>query len=162
MSKRQKIQIWGLILVSAGGWILVGSLIASMNWSDRHYETVNGALTKSLIERSNLSEELERMRNQLKVTEQELATLRYQISGSSSKLAGLPDHVRQKLRAGAVAKYMTIQRAKLRSGPSTQSQELAILSPKTPIEVVGLASDGQWLKVVRVGYVHNDLLRPLQ
>ena len=157
---RKNIKKWGLILAAVGGWVTACSLILVMNWSERNFDVVNQALTKSLAERSDLMAELVRLEDRLQASEQRASALEDRSAHSQSKLAGLPDHVREKLAAGAVAKYMTVKRAKLRLGPSTQTQELAILSPDTPIEVLGLADGGEWLEVVRVGYVHNDLLRP--
>lgn len=159
---RKTIQRWGLILAAVGGWITACALFLVMNSGEENFDVVNEALAKSLVERSDLKGELVRLRGQLEAAEQRMLVLEDRFVEAGSKLAGLPDHVRQKLAAGAAAKYMTVKRAKLRMGPSTQSQELAILSSDTPIEVLGLAAGGEWLEVVRVGYVHNDLLRPAQ
>lgn len=157
---RKTIQKWGLILAAVGGWVAASALFLVMDSSEENFDTVNEALTKSLVERGDLMDELVQLRGQLEAAEQRMLVLEDRSVEAGSKLAGLPDHVREKLAAGAAAKYMTVKRAKLRMGPSIQSQELAILSPDTPIEVLGLAAGGEWLEVIRVGYVHNDLLRP--
>ena len=124
---RKNIQKWGLILAAVGGWVTACSLILVMNWSERNFDVVNQALTKSLAERSDLMAELVRLEDRLQAAEQRASALEDRSADSQSKLAGLPDHVREKLAAGAVAKYMTVKRAKLRLGPSTQTQELAPL-----------------------------------
>lgn len=161
MSRSHKIQKSGLTLFAALGWITAAVLIFDESQAETQFESINTALIQSLVERRTLSQELERVTAKFDAAQQRLSVFENQIAEPKSRLDGLPDHVRQKLLAGAVAKYITKTRAMLRSGPSTQSLELAILLPKTPIEVLGVAPDGQWLEVARVGYVHYDLLRPV-
>ena len=156
----KKMKIWGLVLAAVGGWAVAGSMVLGMSFNENNYDAVNDALTKSLVERNNLTEELKRTKGQLEATKKKLLVFQNQSIGSSSQFVSLKERDQQKMAVGGALKYMTIKRAKLRLGPSIQSQELAILSPKTPLEVLGRAENGEWLEVVRVGYVHNELLRP--
>lgn len=161
MSRLRRVQTSALVLFAAAGWITAAVLALDDSRKESRFEVVNSALTDSIVERESLSQELEQVTALFNSAQQKLSSAQNQVADSSTRLDGLPDHVQEKLLAGAVGKYVTVTRAKLRSGPSTQSQELAVLSPETPIEVLGVAADGQWLEVARIGYVHNDLLRPI-
>lgn len=130
MSKARKILTRGLVIVGALGWIATPVVVIDRIRADMKLGAVHAALTRSLVERRTLSEELDRVT------------------------------ARQDFKAGGAAKYVTVKRAKLRVAPSTESQELAVLSPEVSIEVLGVEPNGQWFEVGQVGYVYHELLRP--
>ena len=130
MSKALKIIAQGLIIAGALGWIVTPVVVFDRTRAVNKLGAVHAALTRSLVERRTLSEELDRLT------------------------------ARQDFKAGGATNYVTVKRAKLRLAPSTESQELAVLSPEISIEVLGVEPDGQWFEVGQVGYVFHELLRP--
>lgn len=66
----------GLALFAALGWIVAGLLIADTMYGQNMTTSLQGALVRSQTERHELSKELERKANEIKVLEKRL--LRYQ------------------------------------------------------------------------------------
>ena len=65
------------------------------------------------------------------------------------------------LISGARQKYRTTTRARVRAGPGTNFDEVAILPSGITLPSFETAEGGNWQKVGCIGYVHNDLLEPI-
>jgi hypothetical protein len=161
MSKGQKFQSWGLSIVAVLGVSTSALLLIDANRGQDHFESFNRALTQCHVLRRELTASLEQTRSELQTTERKLLALENHAGVPSKMLGTLPEQVQKNLISNGSALYITLTRAKLRSAPSTQSDEIAILSPESRIEVFGIAPDGQWLQVSSTGYVYHELLRPV-
>ena len=65
------------------------------------------------------------------------------------------------LISGARQKYRTTTRARVRAGPGTNFDEVAILPSGITLPSFETAEGGNWQKVGCIGYVHNELLEPI-
>ena len=161
MSKGRTFQSWGLTIVAILCVTIPAFLLIEKSRSQSQFESFNTALTQCHVLRRELTESLENARSELQVTERKLLALEDHIGGRSNRSGGLPEQVQQGFVSNGSALNITLKRAKLRSAPSTQSDEIAILSPESRIEVLSIAPDGQWLEVSSTGYVYHELLRPV-
>jgi len=69
---------------------------------------------------------------------------------------------RQALPEDRSPQYRTKARAKVRSGPSTDTDEIAVVSAGKTIQVLESVENGTWYKVGGMGYIFHDLLEPVE
>ncbi len=94
---------------------------------------------------------------------EELRELNTKISAAGGELDKLRISAKQfeSLFSGARQKYRTTTRARVRAGPGTDFNEVAILPSGITLPGFETTEDGNWQKVGYIGYVHNDLLEPI-
>ncbi len=78
----------------------------------------------------------------------ELEDLRYRTKEYRSLLNELPE------------KYVTIAGSKLRAGSSTETAELGVVRPGTPLSVFRRNANQTWYKVSVTGFMYHELLKP--
>ncbi len=115
--------------------------------------------------RESLKEQTRQLGEQVKRLEDgkaELDSLLARMTGVKAQLdqlqADTSEH--QELLFGGALRYTTTTRAKMRSAPSTGSQELAVVPEGVSLEVFKRVEEGTWYKVGRIGYMYHELLEP--
>jgi|GEM_PF-6368809 len=143
-----------ITLASAG---LAAALLADRADLELKAEALENARLKSMLARDRLADEVESLKAQLSGAQgpdREDAAPDEVVS-----LKQLPEEVQAILAGGAENKVVTTSRARLRAAPSLEGEELAVVGAKVPLEVLGVAEDGQWVKTAFVGYVYRDLVQ---
>lgn len=75
-------------------------------------------------------------------------------------LAELQD--RQMLPEDGRLQFRTKARARVRAGPSTDTDEVAVVLAGKTIQVLEAVEDGTWYKVGGIGYIFHELLEPVE
>ena len=107
--------------------------------------------------------ELASMTAKIAPAKEELRELTTKINAGRDELGKLRANAKQlqALFSGARQKYRTITRARVRAGPETSFNEVAILPSGIALPSFETAEDENWRKVGYIGYVHNDLLEEI-
>jgi len=69
---------------------------------------------------------------------------------------------RQMLPEDGTLQFRTKARARVRAGPSTNTDEVAVVSAGKTIQVLEAVEDGTWYKVGGIGYIFHELLEPVE
>ena len=107
---------------------------------------------------------LEELTAALATGKAELLTLQSQIEGSQAELEKLESNVQtqQALLGGKILQFKTNARARVRAGPGTDTDEVAVVPAGETIQVFEIAEDGTWYKVGGMGYIFHELLEPVE
>lgn len=81
-------------------------------------------------------------------SETELKELRAKLSQASAP----PNQPGQEFR--------TVTRTRMRAGPTTEAEEVAVLSQGAKLQVVDTVEDGTWYEIRLLGYAFHELLEP--
>ncbi len=121
------------------------------------------ASRQELAENQAAAGRLETVTAELTTAQGGLAELLLQIDAAKERLDGLRTEARERqaLLNGTARNYVTISRARMRSGPTTSSEELAIVPPGTQLVALEVVEDGTWYKVGSVGFMYHELLKPV-
>ncbi len=94
----------------------------------------------------------------------ELLTLQSQIKGSQAELETLEPNVQkqQALLEGSTLRFKTNTRARMRAGPGTDTDEVAVVPAGKTIQVFEIVEDGTWYNVGGMGYIFHELLEPVE
>lgn len=105
---------------------------------------------------------LEQLRAELDAGEERLASLRSQIEASTAELDRLEAEIEEKgtERVDPGLEYRTTTRARVRTGPTTDANEVAVVAADQLVEVSGSSESETWYKVTVSGYMFHRLLRP--
>ncbi len=131
---------------------------------------LQGALEAAQSERSQLqqqveaTESLEELTAALEAGNAQLISLQSEIEGLQVELEPLRAEVQrqQELLEGSTLQFKTTTRAKVRAGPGTDTDEVAVVPPGKTIQVFEIVADGTWYKVGGMGYVFHKLLEPVE
>ena len=94
----------------------------------------------------------------------DLLSLQSEIEGSQAELEPLRAEVQkqQALLEGSTLQFKTTTRAKVRAGPGTDTDEVAVVPPGKTLQVFEIVEDGTWYKVGGMGYIFHELLEPVE
>lgn len=150
---------------------------AELSLSAKSKEAKELAALLESYRRGEKAANLEEVMKQLQTSRKELTSVTTKITSVKEELRELATKINaagdelDKLRAsakqfealfsGARQKYRTTTRARVRAGPGTDFNEVAILPSGITLPGFETAEDGNWQKVGYIGYVHNDLLEPI-
>ncbi len=97
---------------------------------------------------------LEELKAALATGKAELLTLQSQIEGSQAELETLETNVQkqQALLGDSTLQFKTNARARVRAGPGTDTDEVAVVPAGKTIQVFEIVEDGTWYKVGGMGY----------
>ncbi len=106
---------------------------------------------------------LEELTAALATGKAELLTLQSQIEGSQAELETLESNVQkqQALPKGNTLRFKTTARARVRAGPGTDTDEVAVVPAGKIIQVFEIVEAGTWYKVGAMGYIFHELLEPV-
>ena len=121
------------------------------------------ALRQDLSENQAAAGRIETVGAELATARGRLAELLLQIDAAKERLDGLRAEAReqQALLSGTARDYVTTTRAKMRSRPTTSSEELAIVPAGTRLVALEAVEDGTWYKVANIGFMYHELLKPV-
>ena len=107
---------------------------------------------------------LEELMASLATEKAELLTLQSQIKGSQAELETLESNVQkqQALLEGSTLRFKTNTRARMRAGPGTDTDEVAVVPAGKTIQVFEIVEDGTWYMVGGMGYIFHELLEPVE
>ena len=178
-----------IVLAGAAGWVFAFYATQDRDALDRRATQAELSLSAKSEEAKELAALVESYKRgekaaNLKEVMKQLQTSRKELASATAKIAPVKEELRElttkinaagdeldKLRAsakqfealfsGARQKYRTTTRARVRAGPGTDFNEVAILPSGITLPSFETAEDGNWQKVGYIGYVHNDLLEPI-
>ena len=167
-------------VIAVAGWVFAFTFMRSAGQSEDRMLSAEADLSKARTELSRTSDELlavqeahERYRNTVANLEETtrqlddrrtvLADLTTQIDEAMEELERLRGEAKQygETFQGAPRRYVSTTRAKIRTGSSTNTKQIALVSEGVPISVYETASGGTWYKVGLTGYIFHELLRPV-
>jgi DNA repair exonuclease SbcCD ATPase subunit len=130
---------------------------------------LQGDLDAAQSERSQLqqrveaTESLEELTAAREAGNAQLLSLQSEIEGSQAELETLRANVRrqQALLEGSTLRFKTNARAKVRAGPGTDTDEVAVVPAGKTLQVFEIVEDGTWYKVGGMGYIFHELLGPV-
>lgn len=150
---------------------------AELSLSAKSKEAKELAALLESYRRGEKAANLEEAIKQLQTSRKELTSVTTKIAPAKEELRELTIDINaardelEKLRASAKRfealftdtrqKYRTTTRARVRAGPGTDFNEVAILPSGITLPGFETSEDGNWQKVGYIGYVHNDLLEPI-
>ncbi len=150
---------------------------AELSLSAKSKEAKELAALLESYRRGEKAANLEEVMKQLQTSRKELTSVTTKIAPAKEELRELTIDINaardelEKLRASAKRfealftdtrqKYRTTTRARVRAGPGTDFNEVAILPLGITLPGFETMEDGNWQKVGYIGYVHNDLLEPI-
>ncbi len=131
---------------------------------------LEGDLEAAQSERSQLqqqveaTESLEELTAALEAGNAELLSLQSEIEGLQVELEPLRAEVQrqQALLEGSTLHFRTTTRAKVRAGPGTDNDEVAVVPPGKILQVFEIVEDGTWYKIGGMGYIFHELLEPVE
>ena len=178
-----------IVLAGVAGWVFAFDAMqgrdalerratqAELSLSAKSKEAKELAALVESYKRGEKAANLKEVMKQLQTSRKELASVTTKIAPVKKELRELTTKINaagdelDKLRAsakqfealfsGARQKYRTTTRARVRAGPGTDFNEVAILPSGITLPSFETVEDGNWQKVGYIGYVHNDLLEPI-
>ncbi len=117
-----------------------------------------------LQQRAEATKSLEEVTAALEAGNAQLLSLQSEIEGSQAELETLRAKVQrqQALLEGSMLQFKTTARAKVRAGPGTDTDEVAVVPAGNTIQVFEIVEDGTWYKVGGMGYIFHELLDPME
>ena len=114
------------------------------------------------IQRDEAMGRFEQLQTELDAKTAELASVRSKIDHSVAQLEQLEAavHSQRQLLEGSARNYRTTKRARIRAGPSTETEEVAVVPQGRTIQVFEIVEDGTWYRVGGMGYIFHQLLEP--
>ncbi len=164
---------WGLALrAMLGSDELQAELAAQRRTHEAALQKLKAELGDVSAELAALSEKyqareaavgsLEEVTKQLQATRLEFDVLTSRTLEARAALEKLQADAKQyqDLFSGPRQEYITITRAKVRAGPGTDFDEVAVVPSDIVLPVFETVEGGTWHKVGYVGYMYHELLEP--
>jgi len=145
------------VVVTLASVGLAAALLADRSDLELRAEALENARLKSILARDRMADEVETLKQRL--SDSEDGSRDDAVPDEVASLKKLPSEVQALLAGGAEKKVVTTSRVRLRAAPSLEGKELAVLGADVPIEVLGVAQNGQWIKTAFIGYVFHDLVK---
>ncbi len=159
--------VLGLAVTAAAvvGWTVV---ILQDTWLDNLENKLATAQQESMRASDNKrpaarQTEVEADKKALVTSQTALASLQSEIDTAETELARLQTTLqRQRQRSQApAATYQTLTRARVRAGPSINTNEVAVVSAQQVLEVSQPLEGSAWYKVRVSGYMFHKLVQPM-
>ncbi len=155
----------GGVVVIAGvvGWIFAFFQIGEIDSLKSDLEAAQGERSE-LQRRVEATGSLKELTAALEAGEARQQSLQSEIEGSQAELETLRAKVQMQraLLEGSMLKFKTNARAKVRAGPGTDTDEVAVVPAGNTIQVFEIVEDGTWYKVGGMGYIFHELLEPVK
>ncbi len=120
-------------------------------------EEITAQLEAGKAELASLRSGIERVQVELRDISVESESARAQL-----KVYRAETERQQALAEGSELRFKTTARARVRAGPSTDTEEVAVVPAGKAIQVFEIVEDGTWYKVGGMGYVFHELLEPVE
>ena len=127
-------------------------------------EELTAALEAGNADLLSLQSEIEGSQAKLEAGNALLTSLQSEIEGSRAELEPLRAEVQrqQALLEGSTLQFKTTTRARVRAGPGTDTDEVAVVPPGKTLQVFEIVEGGTWYKVGGMGYIFHELLEPVE
>ena len=127
-------------------------------------EELTAALEAGNADLLSMQSEIEVSQAKLEAGNALLTSLQSEIESSRAELEPLRAEVQrqQALLEGSTLQFKTTTRAKVRAGPGTDTDEVAVVPPGKTLQVFEIVEDGTWYKVGGMGYIFHELLEPVE
>ena len=127
-------------------------------------EELTAALEAGNADLLSMQSEIEGSQAKLEAGNALLTSLQSEIEDSRAELEPLRAEVQrqQALLEGSTLQFKTTTRAKVRAGPGTDTDEVAVVPPGKTLQVFEIVEDGTWYKVGGMGYIFHELLEPVE
>ncbi len=169
----------GLLAIAVVGWTMALNAIGTLTDLTGKLAVAEAELSRSKAGLSSTSEQLTLAHEDLQQLEQsirnreelikqveshkaELEFLKAQVEDRKAALGRFRTEAKhlQELLLGKAPKYVTTTWARLRAGPSTEAEEVAVVTAGVPLHVLEAVKDGRWYKVGSIGFMYHTLLKP--
>ncbi len=127
-------------------------------------EELSAALEAGDADLLSLQSKIEGLQAELEAGDADLLSRQSEIEGLQAELEPLRAEVQrqQELLEGSTLQFKTKIRAKVRAGPGTDTDEVAVVPPGKIVQVFEIVEDGTWYKVGGMGYIFHELLEPVE
>ena len=163
LSSPQKVV--GAVIVIAGvvGWIFSLFQIGEVDSLKSDLEAAQGERSE-LQQRVEATGSLKTLTAALEAGEVRQQSLQSEIEGSEAELETLRARVQRQraLLEGSMLQFKTNARAKVRAGPGTDTDEVAVVPAGNTVQVFEIVEDGTWYKVGGMGFIFHELLEPVK
>ena len=163
LSSPQKVV--GAVIVIAGvvGWIFALFQIGEVDSLKSDLEAAQGERSE-LQQRVEATGSLKTLTAALEAGEVRQQSLQSEIEGSEAELETLRARVQRQraLLEGSMLQFKTNARAKVRAGPGTDTDEVAVVPAGNTVQVFEIVEDGTWYKVGGMGFIFHELLEPVK
>ncbi len=163
LSSLQKIV--GIVVVIAGvvGWVFALFQIDEVDSLKSDLEAAQGERSE-LRQRVEATGSLKELTAALAADEARQQSLQSEIEGSQAELESLRERVQRQraLLEGSMLQFKTNARAKVRAGPGTDTDEVAVVPAGNTVQVFEIVEDGTWYKVGGMGFIFHELLEPVE
>ena len=163
LSSPQKVV--GAVIGIAGvvGWIFSLFQIGEVDSLKSDLEAAQGERSE-LQQRVEATGSLKTLTAALEAGEVRQQSLQSEIEGSEAELETLRARVQRQraLLEGSMLQFKTNARAKVRAGPGTDTDEVAVVPAGNTVQVFEIVEDGTWYKVGGMGFIFHELLEPVK
>jgi hypothetical protein len=158
LSSTQKAVSGVVVIAGVVGWIFAFVQIGEINSLKSELEPARQGLTSA-------KDELAQLQGDLEAAKSERSELQQRVEATESL---------EELTASLAAELLTLQsrdstlqfktnaRARVRAGPGTDTDEVAVVHAGKTIQVFEIVEDGTWYKVGGIGYIFHELLEPAE
>ena len=155
----------GGVVVIAGvvGWIIAFVQFGKVDSLKSDLEAAQSERSQ-LQQRVEATESLEQLTVALEAGKARLLSLQSEVEGSQAELETLRPKVQrqQALLEGSMLRFKTNARARVRAGPGTDTDEVAVVPVGKVLQVFEIVEDGTWYRVGGMGYIFHELLEPVE
>ena len=184
LSSTQKAVSGVVVIAGVVGWIFAFVQIGEINSLKSELEPARQGLTSAKDELAQLQGDLEaaqsersKLQQRVEATESlkeltaaleagnaQLLSLQSEIKDSQAELETLRPKVQRQraLLEGSLLHFKTNARARVRAGPGTDTNEVAVIPAGNTVQVFEIVEDGTWYKVGGMGYIFHELLEPVE
>ncbi len=173
LSNMQRIVGIVVLVVGVAGWAVAFASIGSTGGLESELVAAREEAKKAKADLALVSDNLSTAQEALEQQEaasDNLEQLTAKLDAGKAEVAALTSvleplraevHKQQQLVEGSALKFRTTTRAKVRMGPSTETEEVAVVPEGNSVQVFEIVEDGTWYKVGGMGYIFHELLEPL-
>ncbi len=160
LSSTQKAVGGVVVIASVVGWIFAFVQIGEIDSLKSELEPARQGLASAKDELAQLQGDLEAAQSERSQLQRRVS----EIEGSQAELETLRAKVQrqQALLEGSMLQFKTNARARVRAGPGTDTDEVAVVPAGNTVQVFEIVEDGTWYKVGGMGYIFHELLEPVE
>ncbi len=159
LSSLQKVVGAVVVIVGVVGWIFAIFQIGEIDGLKSDLKAAQGERSE-LQQRVEATGSMNDLTAALEAGEARQQSLKSEIEGSEAELETLRARVERQraLLEGSMLQFKTNARAKVRAGPGTDTDEVAVVPAGNIIQVFEIVEDGTWYKVGGMGFIFHELL----
>ncbi len=161
LSSTQKAVSGVVVIAGVVGWIFAFVQIGEINSLKSELEPARQGLTSA-------RDELAQLQGNLEAAQSERSELQQRVEATESleeltaSLAAELLTLQSQMLGDSTLQFKTNARARVRAGPGTDTDEVAVVPAGKTIQVFEIVEDGTWYKVGGMGYIFHELLEPVE